>query len=381
VRAEVIVPEVGETGMDVTFAGWLRNEGDAIAEGDPLFELDTAKAVMEVQAFTSGVLTGLQVAAGDTVAPHQVVAYIEADNASQPVDQASTTGEPRAAAESDERSQRVDGMTSSSSSSSSSGPAAGPTERGRASPRARRLAAELGLQLDEIAGTGPAGLITERDVRAGAQSADPSERIRRAVALRTLDAWRSIPHFSLRLEADVTGGIKHWRPMTLMSAAMVRALIEHPECNLRWEDDRPVRRETVDLGILVDTPTGLLLLAVVGAQAMDPPELEQAIKHAVDRAREGRLEPSDEGSHSVTVSSLGMFSVDEFTGVIPPSDVLLMSFGRLRHIPLWDEGKLVVRAMVTITLSADHRALSGADGARLLTTVERVLREMGAIEQ
>jgi pyruvate dehydrogenase E2 component (dihydrolipoamide acetyltransferase) len=398
---EVIVPDVGEVGMEVTFVRWVRNEGDEVHEDDALFELDTAKAIIEVQAFASGRLTGLQVAAGDIVLPHQVVARLEtetepaSDNAVETPDLALPTapsdGPAPVAIDSDP-------AMPTGSPARSVGVATTSSRRARnASPRARQLARELGVDLATIMGTGSDGMVTERDVRVS-EGGDPTasasarvdsstgdqvvtvrpsveavERVRLAVARRTLESWQAIPHVSLRLEADVTDGLRVRRPTTLVAYAAVRALLEQPQCNLGWDADRTVRRDSVDLGILVDTPIGLLLPAVRNAGRLTPDELAAAIRSASERARSGQLALEDAGAHSVTISNLGMFSVDEFSGVIPSPDVLLLAVGRVRTVPRWNGETLERREVVTLTLTIDHRALSGADGARLLTTLEGML--------
>lgn len=373
-KLDVVIPEVGEAGMEVTFAGWLRAEGDEVREGDPLFELDTAKSIMEVQAFASGTLTGLRVSQGDPVSPQQVVAQIETQQTAEPRGQIAATdaAEPPPAASY---------QAAQPSSSSTAEPAATSVDRaGQASPRARRLAAERGIDLGTLEGSGPGGIITERDVLGVRDQPSESERVRQAVARRTVESWQTIPHFSLRLEADVTDALQGLRPMALVSSVAVRALIEHPEYNLGWDADRPATRERVDLGILVDTPNGLLLPAVRRAEKLEPTQLEAAIRAAAERARAGALDVQDAGSHSITISNLGMFAVDEFTGVIPTGDVLLLSLGRVREVPRHRGGEVVNRRVVTITLSADHRALSGADAARLLTTFERILAAIASAD-
>jgi pyruvate dehydrogenase E2 component (dihydrolipoamide acetyltransferase) len=346
VATDVVVPEVGEGGIEVTLARWIAKEGDHVRAGDILFEIDTQKAVLEVEAVTDGVLTGIRVREGEPVDARQVVAVLtRAGDEAIPM----SPGAPAA-------------------------PVPGRPSAPAASPRARLLAAARGIDLTRMRGTGPDGLITERDVDGAiSTSADPAARAQDAVARRTLDAWRTIPHFALTLRADVTARIARTRPMTLVAHSLVRALREHPECLLGWEGGRPVRRDRVHLGVLVDTPGGLLLPRVADADEMSVQELESAIGMAVERAKSGRLGSEDGGARSVTISNLGMFSVDSFAGVIASPDVMLLAVSRTSVEPAWREGHWVPRTIVPLTLSIDHRALNGADGARLLTTLERIL--------
>lgn len=389
--AQVVVPEVGEVGMDVVFVRWLKSEGDEVHSGDPLFEVDTAKSVMEVQAFADGRLAHLQVHEGDVVTPHQVVAILLAPDEEATALEPASEPTPPPAAPSPERV--------------SAGTPRAPGGRMAATPKARRLAKEHQLDLGAIVATGPGGLITEGDVedalarsRPPAGAAGPLDvapavgdiaplgtdertaKTRRAVAELTTVSWRTIPHFSLLLEADVSSVLARGRPNAVLAMAVVQALVRHPEYNLGWgPDGRLVRRRSVDLGILVDTDHGLLLPAVRHAERLDVVQLEQAIREAAGRARGGSLTAEDAPGHSVTFSNLGMFAVEQFIGVIPAPDVLMISTGRIHTVPRWQEDRFVARQVVDVTLTADHRALDGADGGRFMSILERILGDPGVL--
>lgn len=362
---EVIVPEVGEVGMDLVFVGWLRDEGDRVEIGDALFELDTDKTTVEVEAYAAGVLTGRCAAGGDKVVPRQVVAFLlqegesaEALASSSAASAEAPPGEPglfRSAG-------RIDGERS----------------RVRATPRARAFAREHGIDLSEVGSPAGGGLITVEDVQVHIAACDEREvvpRARVAASARTARAWREIPHFHLRLEIDVTDAVAHHRPTTAICAAVARALAAHPECNLEWSAGDVRRRNTVDLGLLVTTDAGLLLPTVRRADSMSVNELDKQLRELATRARAGRLRPDDLGPRSLTVSNLGMFAVDGFDAVISAPDVLLLSVGRTRTQPRWSGDGWRARQVLEVTLAVDHRALDGADGARLLGTVEELLLE------
>lgn len=364
---EVVIPEVGESGMAVTFVRWLKAEGDQVRPGDPLFELDTDKSVMEVEAFAEGHLVDLRVSGGETVEPRQVVALL--------------AGDPKESPEPDsQQPDPVAGTRGDSGVTEESPPArTGVGEKsGQATPKVRRLARERGVDLAEVTGTGPGGTVTEHDVLSAETVVQRTHRGRKAVAEMTTASWRTTPHFHLRLEADITDGLERSKPMALLCAAVARCLARHPEYNLAWKDGKVIRQGEVNLGILVDTPSGLLLPAIRGADRLDLRQMAQGVADAAARAREGRLTSEDSVARSVTVSNLGMFSVDQFLGVIPAHDVLLLGIGRTRTAPRWDGQSWVPRRVVDLTLSADHRALDGADAGRLLGTLEAVLAELGA---
>ncbi len=156
---------------------------------------------------------------------------------------------------------------------------------------------------------------------------------------------------------------------------MAQSLARHPECNLGWDGDRPVPRGSVDLGLLVDAPAGLLITVINEAQDLDLADMVEAIKGAADRARSGTLSAADLGPRSLTVSNLGMYSVDRFAAVIPTPDVLTLAVGRTRTVPRWDGSPFTPRKVVDLTLSVDHRALDGAAAARFMSTLESVLAD------
>jgi pyruvate dehydrogenase E2 component (dihydrolipoamide acetyltransferase) len=315
---EVVVPEVGEAGMEITFAGWLLQDGDAVEIGDALFEIDTSKATLEVEAFAAGTLSGLRVREGEVVEAGQVVAVLLADG---------------------ER-----------------------PEPAQAAPPA------------DTANGDPAGADqpTEADTRRA--------RVRAAVAAMTTRSWTTVPHFHLTLEADVTEALQRLRPTVAIARGIVASLEAHPECNLRWTSEGKLeRRSGVDLGLLVDTPAGLLITAVRDAHRLDAEGLAAQLAAAGERARSGSLRPEDQGARSVSFSNLGMFAVDRFEGVIAAPDVLLLSAGRVRTGPRLRDGEWVARSLVNLTLSVDHRALDGADGARLAGTLEALLADAEAL--
>ena len=164
---------------------------------------------------------------------------------------------------------------------------------------------------------------------------DARDKARRAVADVTSRSWQSIPHFYLQLEADVQAALELAKPTPLICASVAQALARHPECNLRWDGDTPVQRDGVDLGLLVDTPAGLLITVIGEAQDLDLADMAEAIRAAAERARSGKLSAADLGPRSLTVSNLGMYAVDRFAAVISTPDVLTLAVGRTRTVPRW----------------------------------------------
>jgi pyruvate dehydrogenase E2 component (dihydrolipoamide acetyltransferase) len=346
---DVIVPEVGEAGMEIVFVRWLKGEGDRVTEGEGLFEVDTAKSILEVQSLGTGVLTDCRVSDGDSVEPRQVVAVLVQD------------GETAATAP----------------ASASAG----------ATPSARRRARDLGVDLASVPGGGPGGIVTSGDVdshavkhpaggsRQRADEADLARRARRSIAAHTQRTWQTVPHFHLTAEVDVTAALGVARPTTIVCAAAVHAFTQHPECNVVWHPDGPTSRDSIDLGLLVDTPTGLVIGRVPEADHLDLDGLGQSLRALTIRARENRLTTDDLGPRTITVSNLGMFAVDHFTGVIAAPDPMLLTVGRVRTAPRLRGDEWEAARLASLTLTVDHRALDGADGGRLLGAIEAALTQ------
>lgn len=378
--SDVIVPEVGELGMEVTFVRWLKQPGDEVAAGDPLFEVDTEKSVMVVEAYASGTLVDVRVGEGVTVAPRDVIGRLLGPG------EALTNGDTEAPSIQGEPPGTVESSSAVPAAAPPAAPAPAPgAVSGRLSPRARRVAEELGVSTDGLAGSGPDGLVTESDVRAAARDAGAggskssdipvSERARRAVAELTTASWQTIPHFYLQLEADVDAALELARPTPLIMAAVAQALVRHPECNLAWDGAVPARRQSVDLGLLVDAPAGLLITVVKDADELDLGDMTTAVREAAERARAGKLAAMDLGARSLTVSNLGMYSVDRFSAVIPRPDILTLAVGRTRTTTRWQGTTARPVKVMDLTLSVDHRALDGAAAARFLSSLEAVLAD------
>ncbi len=394
---DVVVPEVGEVGMEVTFVAWYRAEGDLVTSGEPLYQVDTQKTLFDVEAVADGRLVGLAAREGDLIEPHQVIARILAEG-----EELATTATPPTASAPDAGSAAgTDPVGADRPTTAPPTDDAGrPRRRDGVSPRARRVAGRLGVDLDDLVGTGPDGLITEADVQAAAErrlsvapdarpGAAPNptsvastdrDRVRRAVADLTSRSWQSVPHFYVRLDADLTVGLELAKPMPLLVGAFARALRDRPEANLAWAaDGRTKPRSSVDLGILVDTPDGLLLPVVRDADRLGLAGLADAIRAAADRARSGRLAADDFGPRSGSVSNLGMFAVDQFAGIVAVPDPLLLAIGRATTRPVWDGGGWQPRTIASLTLSVDHRALDGADAGRLMSDLEAILADPASL--
>jgi pyruvate dehydrogenase E2 component (dihydrolipoamide acetyltransferase) len=380
---DIVVPQVGEAVSDVRIARWLKSAGDRVGKGEPLFEVDTDKYVIAVDAFATGTLDEILAPEGAEVAPQQVVARIAVtgtDTIASPHDASRGPGsdEPKKVA-----LPRLGERKARSAS------------RVRATPKARRLAAELGVALEALAGSGPNGIIEAADVEAAAQAPQTkaetretgisSERMRRVIAERMQLSKQTVPHFYVSADVDMSEAVRlrahaeselGWdRPPTyteLLVRACARALAASPRVNVSYDSALRglVARSTVDIGIAVALEEGLVVPVLSGADRIGLEETSRRLRGLMARAQSGRLEPGDVGSKSMVVSNLGATGVDAFVAVIDIPDPVILAAGRVGDRVVAIDGAHAVRPICTLTLSVDHRALDGVPAARFLVLVK-----------
>lgn len=423
---EIVIPQVGEAVSEVTLIAWLKKEGDQVKKGDVLFEVDTDKAVVEVESFAAGVLAQILVPASSAVMPQQVVGLLaEAGEAPQAPPPVAATPPPKEVPVRASPSARraATALEVDLAQVKGSGPGGriivedvkafatqptpavqtiAPASNGRpprvlASPKARRVAQELGVELAGLAGTGVDGLITAKDVEAAAAidagapqpsaaEVQPLSKLRQTIARRMQASKQIAPHFYLTAETDMTqaqqlraycrqtlGWERSPTYTDLIVRACVVALVAMPDCNITYTDAGLAPRPTIDIGVAVSVADGLIVPVLPGADRLSLAETSAQIRDLGERARQGRLRPADMGAKSMVVSNLGMTGVDSFTAIIDPPDPMILAVGRVaeRIVPL--NGQPVIRPMCTLTLSADHRAFDGVQGAQFLMRVKAIL--------
>jgi pyruvate dehydrogenase E2 component (dihydrolipoamide acetyltransferase) len=415
VADEVKLPRLGQ-GMEMgTIVRWLKNEGDVVAVGEPLYELDTDKVTQEVEAESSGVLLKIAVASGE-VPVGQTVGVIGAEGEDVPVapapsetamsggsrpDTSATNGaeavaEPLAETDVSGDSRRDESATDR--------PQAG---RVKASPLARRMARERGIELASIAGTGPDGRIVAEDVeRAGVAAAPapvarlaapvpvatgevesvPLTNVRRTIARRLTAAWQ-VPAFELVVSAEMTRAnalLARMRELDpeqrttvtdLLVKLSAQALVRHPDVNVQLGDDALLRFPSANVGIATAAPQGLVVPVVRGVERLSLAEVSTARADAVGRARDGKLRPDDLEGGTFTISNLGMFGVEQFVAVLNPPQAAILAVGATEDRPVARDGEVVVRPMLTLTLTVDHRAVDGAPAADFLRTLKAFVEE------
>ncbi len=426
----ILMPKPGQMTEECTVIAWHKKEGDPVAKGDVLFEIETDKSTMEVESFDNGVLLRIIAAEGAVVPVNTVCAYVgqpgEAipDSASVaagipaavPAATPAPAGAPLAATVPAPGPARVTSIAAAARSSA-------PEGRLRISPRASRAAAEAGIDPRTIAGTGPGGRITERDVTAalaapatpvppvagraagaipaptplpvapveGEEEPRPLTRMRRVIAERLTASWTSTPHFTVTVAVDVTGlfalrsDLKaagtNLTVTDFVLSATAQTLAEFPDVNARTDGVLVWPRRRVHLGVAVSLPGGLVVPVIRDADRLSLGELHDRAVELAANAREGTLPIDDMTGSTFTVSNLGMFGVEEFSAIINPGEAAILAVSSAIPTAVAIGDGLAVRTLMKLTLSADHRLVDGETGARFLGAIRRRLEDVGAFRQ
>jgi pyruvate dehydrogenase E2 component (dihydrolipoamide acetyltransferase) len=401
---EIKLPRLGQGMESGTIVKWLKNEGDAVEKGEPLYELDTDKVTQEVESDAGGVLLKIAIREGE-VPVGQTVAVIGEQGEEVSIDQPGDGGAPASAekpAEAPEREpERERGRAASAQPTNGATRADG---RIKASPLARRIARERGIDLAQLSGTGPEGRIVAEDVeRAAAAPAPvaapaapageveivPLTSIRRTIARRLTEAWQ-IPVFQLTIDVDMARALALREqlvqragegPKPTLSDVLTKvcavALLRNRAVNAHFSEEGIKRFPTADVGIAVAAPQGLVVPVIRRAESRSILEIAAARADVVGRARANKLTREDLEDGTFTISNLGMFGVQQFIAVLNPPQAAILAIGSVEERPVARDGEFVARPMMTVTLTCDHRAVDGADGARFLEDVKAFLEEPG----
>jgi pyruvate dehydrogenase E2 component (dihydrolipoamide acetyltransferase) len=413
--AEFRMPSLGADMDAGTLVEWLVHPGDRVKRGDIIAAVETEKGIIEVEVFTDGIIEQLLVQPGTQVPVGTVLAVL------------GPTGAPTAAmgavakapagvstpAEAEPHVPRRDTAARPPGQPAVVQPAVSvPAPRVRASPLARKRAAELGIDLHTVQGTGPHGAIERADVeRTAAQRvaekapappaavAEPSVAaefrtgIRRAIAAAMARSNREIPHYYLETHIDMQQALRWLEaenqkrsikerllPAVVLLKAVARALGDVPALNGYWIDDHPQPQEAVHIGVAIALRQGgLIAPAIHHVDLKSPDELMEALRDLITRVRAGRLRSSEMTDATITVTHLGDLGVETVFGVIYPPQVALVGFGKITERPWAEHGMLGIRPVLTATLAADHRATDGRQGAQFLDALNRYLQEPGKL--
>jgi pyruvate dehydrogenase E2 component (dihydrolipoamide acetyltransferase) len=413
---EIKLPRLGQGMESGTVVRWLKQEGERVEKGEPLYELDTEKVTQEVEADASGVLLKIAVQEGE-VPVGQTIAVIGEEG--EDVPDSEPEGEPEPEAEEVEEAPQEEGSRAPARDEErergrEAPAAAEPAEpqpatiadgRVKASPLARRIAREKGLELAEVRGTGPEGRIVAEDVEralaapapARAPAAAPAEpevtpltTLRKTIARRLTEAWEA-PVFQISMSADMARAQEvrerlveltregETKPTVsdVLTKACAAALLRHPEVNAHYADQAVRRFPSADVGMAVATDRGLLVPVIRGADRLTLAEIAAVRADLVSRARDGKLQQADFEGGTFTVSNLGMYGVEQFVAVLNPPQVAILAVGAIEEKPVVVDGDLEIKPMMSLTLTCDHRAIDGAVAAEFLGTVRAFLEEPG----
>jgi pyruvate dehydrogenase E2 component (dihydrolipoamide acetyltransferase) len=366
---------------------WIKKEGDRVVKGEPLLEIETDKVSFELEAQADGILAGIRSREGDVVPVGQTIAWLVAPGEQPPVESDSVA---RGMAE------QARPMTAVSAPTAAATPtAAAPAASGgpRISPKARRMAQELGVDISRIVGTGPGGTISGEDIQAAAKpavaSAEPLSPIARLMAERTTQSWTTVPHFFLARDVDASGlnaareqfGRDKFTHTDFLIALVARTLLAHPKMNASWTGNTIRLNSSVNISLAIAVPEGVVGAVIPNAAAAKLAEIATQRKDLAERAKSGRLRPADIAGGTFTISNLGMHGIDAFSAIITPPQAAVLAVGRISDRVVAVNGQPVVRPMMTITLSSDHRVTDGAQAAAFLNDLAGALENTRSYQQ
>jgi len=406
---KVVMEALSPTMEEGRLVEWKKNEGDAVAAGDVLAEVETDKAVMELVARAAGTMIKQVVPVGTTLPVGGIVAWLGAKGEAVPDGSAPAAAPAAAAPKAAAAAAPASAPTAVPAPSALSAPPAS-SDRVKASPLAKKIAKEKGLDLGRVQGSGPAGRVVLRDLEgASAQTAAAPSRaplatgrastgapgvvfedvaltqIRKTIAKRLSQSLGPIPTFYLTMDVDMTRcaeareALKALGPEGKVSfndiiiKAVATALVQHPACNAWWMDDRIRIWHEANIGMAVAVEDGLITPVIRNAESKSLRQISAESRELAGRAREKKLKPEEYTGSSFSISNLGMFDIEHFTAIINPPEAGILAVGKVREEPAVVDGQVVVRQKMRMTMSCDHRAIDGATGSAFLKTLKTLL--------
>src|SRR5438093_688441 len=428
---QVVMPKLSRTMEEEQLSRWFKKEGDKVSMGEPLAEIDTDKATMEMQSLANGVLLKILVNEGESAPLGDPIAIVgaEGEDISDLIGGKKSAKEetPKAKPKTEEAEEKEPAPKKAEAAESKPAPkeeeprpvTTQSRDDGRQliSPIAARMAAEAGVNLKSLQGSGPGGRIVKRDIEAAMTSKpasiataprlhgagvvrpdekavvygpsayrdEPLSEMRRTIARRLVTSLGPVPHFFLTSEidmdraADMRGAINELYPDIKLSIndiilkVAAAALIEHPQVNASYQDKTIRYYEHADIGVAVATENGLITPVVRAADAKSLLEIASEVRELAERARARKLKPDEYTGATFSISNLGMFGIDEFTAVINPPEGAILAIGAMAPKPVAKDGQVVIRQMMRVTMSCDHRVIDGATGAQFLQTFKQIL--------
>jgi pyruvate dehydrogenase E2 component (dihydrolipoamide acetyltransferase) len=413
--AEIIyMPKLSDTMTEGVVAEWTKKVGDKVASGEVLAEIETDKATMEFESFFDGVLLHIGVEKGKAAPVNAVLAIIGKEgedisallagaNTPQPAAEA-VAPDPVPTTQPTPVAQPIAPAAPTPTPTPQPAPVAASNASGRviASPLAKKLAEEKGINIATVAGTGEAGRIVKRDVDhyvpytpaqqtfnaapAGVESytEENVSQMRKTIARRLAESKFTAPHFYLTLDIDMDSAIKARKSMNQMDGvkvsfndmvvkAVAMSLKQHPTINSSWLGDVIRRNHHVHIGIAVAVDEGLLVPVVRFADTKGLTQIGAEVKDFAQKAKDKKLQPSDWEGNTFTISNLGMFGIEAFTAIVNPPDSCILAVGGIKEVPVVKNGQVVPGNVMKVTLSCDHRVVDGASGSAFLQTFKNYM--------
>ena len=399
-----LMPKAGQTMEEGTIIKWVMAESDTVAKGDILFEVETDKAIIEVDALTTGVLRKILVGDGETVPVKAPVAVIApADTDIDAFVASLAIGEPVEDTGADTAALAEEAAPATHAAPAAV-PATEPTGRVFASPAARRVAKERGIDLAGVTGTGADGRIKAADVEAAAKAPTPAApapaapnvigeprpveltRMRQAIAKNLAWSKQNIPHFYATVTIDASGlrQAHRWLKKAigstmndLVTAAVARTIAEFPEMRCRWEENGVIELPGVNVGIAVGTDDGLRVPVLVNADRLSLAELSRQARAIIEAARQNRMARTEPASFTIT--NMGMFGVEQFGAIINPPEAAILAVSAVRKEPVVRNGEVVPGEVMSVTLSCDHRIVDGIVATRFLAQLKARLEDIESL--
>ena len=393
----VVMPALEMAQETGKLIAWRKKEGDRVTKGEPLLEIETDKAIVEVEAPADGLLAGIKAGEGAEIPVGQTIAWIVAPGEQPPSEDPSGSA-PAARAVSQtkvEASYKVPASASSATSAAA-----------KISPKARRLAKELGVDLASVRGSGSGGEILASDIQAAepAPAATQSPKnegkvevpssLGRIMADRTTHSWTTVPHFFVSRDIEATalneyragivGEIERTQQVRithtdLLVALVARVLLKHPRLNASWTAEGIRLHEHVHMGVAIAVNDGVVAAVIRNAQTATVADIAKQRRELAERARAGKLRPADISDATFTISNLGMYQVDQFSAIITPPQAAILAVGAIADRVVAVDGKAVVRQMMTLTISCDHRVADGARAAMFLADIADAMADPGKV--
>jgi len=407
------MPKMSDTMTEGVVVAWHKKVGDTVKVGDILAEVETDKATMELENYVKGTLLHIGVEQGHAVPVDALIAIVGKEG--EDVAALLNAGAPALAASSASAPEQAPAQNSAPAQAPVEALAPTDPQRIKASPLARKLAAEQGLDLRRIQGSGDNGRIVRRDLQGQAAAKAPAaaealatpdlsawlnrpagqgesftdqplSQMRKTIARRLTESKNAAPHFYLTMEIDMDQAVEARQRLNqnapvkisindLVIKAAAMALRQHPAVNSSWLGDRIRQNHHIHVGVAMALPEGLVVPVLRFADQKNLVQIATQTKEYAGKAKEKKLQPQDWEGNTFTISNLGMFGIEAFTAIINPPDACILAVGAVRECPVVRNGQLSVGQRMTVTLSCDHRVVDGATGAAFLQSLSLMLRD------